>query len=333
MPNAIYQICCLILLFFLFSVTGWCIEVTLKYFQYHRFINRGFLIGPYCPIYGSGAVLVTVIVGGFARFEKSYGITFVISFFACGLLEYAVSYYMEKMFHARWWDYSQKPMNLDGRIWIGNLILFGIGGTVIVKVIDPFLYAQFAKLSDTALAVCTALIAAVMGTDAVVSHFIMKLVKVGTENSKADDTETIGREIHELLSNRSALHRRIAEAYPDVIYRTDRIKERIKSEYDKLVSEKLEAERAKFADETKKLRQNLSDKMASEKDKLSLLSVQDKIIGLQQKLISLLEHGASPTDKSIIKLENEINSCLEEEKQLEASTDADTSSCDKTQNV
>ena len=57
-------LCQLIVLFFVFSVLGWMMEVTLKYIQYHRFINRGFLIGPYCPIYGSGVVLVTVLVGG-----------------------------------------------------------------------------------------------------------------------------------------------------------------------------------------------------------------------------------------------------------------------------
>ena len=54
-------LCQLIVLFFVFSVLGWMMEVTLKYIQYHRFINRGFLIGPYCPIYGSGVVLVTVL--------------------------------------------------------------------------------------------------------------------------------------------------------------------------------------------------------------------------------------------------------------------------------
>ena len=58
-------LCQLIILYFVFSCLGWMMEVTLKYIQYHRFINRGFLIGPYCPIYGCGVVLVTVLVGGF----------------------------------------------------------------------------------------------------------------------------------------------------------------------------------------------------------------------------------------------------------------------------
>ena len=88
----------LIVLFFCYSVAGWCMEVILKYIQFHRFINRGFLIGPYCPIYGSGAVVVTVLVGGLIG-NASYIVTFLASFVLCGVLEYFVSWYMEKMFH------------------------------------------------------------------------------------------------------------------------------------------------------------------------------------------------------------------------------------------
>ena len=76
----------LIVLFFCYSVAGWCMEVILKYIQFHRFINRGFLIGPYCPIYGSGAVVVTVLVGGLIG-NASYIVTFLASFVLCGVLK------------------------------------------------------------------------------------------------------------------------------------------------------------------------------------------------------------------------------------------------------
>ncbi len=99
----------------IYAILGWIMEVTCKLIQYKRFINRGFLIGPYCPIYGSGAVVVTVLVGGLIG-NASYIVTFLASFVLCGVLEYFVSWYMEKMFHARWWDYSQKPMNLHAQL-------------------------------------------------------------------------------------------------------------------------------------------------------------------------------------------------------------------------
>ena len=146
-------LCQLIILFFIFSIVGWMIEVTLKYFQYHRFINRGFMIGPYCPIYGSGVVAITVCVGGLVGLDGSIGDTFLAGFFICGALEYFTSWYMEKLFHARWWDYSRKPMNLNGRVWIGNLILFGIASVAVVRIIDP-VYFRLIEKTALRLAVC-----------------------------------------------------------------------------------------------------------------------------------------------------------------------------------
>lgn len=108
----INTMCQLTILFFVFSVIGWCMEVVLKFIQYHRFINRGFLIGPYCPIYGIGVVAVTVLVGGMFSREGTISEIFFAGYVLCGVLEYFTSWYMEKFFHARWWDYSNKPMNL-----------------------------------------------------------------------------------------------------------------------------------------------------------------------------------------------------------------------------
>ena len=198
----------LILLFFAYAFLGWCIEVTLKYFQFHRFINRGFLTGPWLPIYGSGAALITVVIKGLAPLEFSVGTTFIVSFLLCGFLEYMTSYVLEKRFHARWWDYSSKPMNLHGRVWIGNLVLFGLGGVVIVDLINPLLL----RLSEQ---------------DYVMSHFVLKLVKSGVESSDADETEAISKEVRLLLSNRSVFYRRFADAYPEVIYKTERIAKRM----------------------------------------------------------------------------------------------------------
>ena len=166
-----------VILFFIFAVLGWMMEVTLKYIQYHRFINRGFLIGPYCPIYGAGVVGVTVLVGGLIGREGTYGETFLAGFVICGFLEYMTSLYMEKMFHARWWDYSDKPMNLHGRIWIGNLILFGLASLVIVKFIDPHYFDFIEGMNVKLLAVLSWSIIILMAFDYGLSHFLMNIVK------------------------------------------------------------------------------------------------------------------------------------------------------------
>ena len=194
----------LILLFFAYAFLGWCIEVTLKYFQFHRFINRGFLTGPWLPIYGSGAVLITVVVKGLAPLESSVGTTFVISFILCGIVEYMTSFFLEKRFHARWWDYSQKPMNLHGRVWIGNLVLFGLGGVLIVDLFNPLLFHLSEHMSFSLREILAIVLSCVFVADYVMSHFVLKLVKTGVENSDADDTEAINKEVHLLLERIAA---------------------------------------------------------------------------------------------------------------------------------
>ena len=204
-----------VIMLFLFSILGWVMEVTLKFIQYHRFINRGVLIGPYCPIYGFGVVGVTILVGGLLGRAGTYPETFMAGFVICGFLEYMTSLYMEKMFHARWWDYSNKPMNLHGRIWIGNLILFGLASVIIVKLIDPHYFNFIATIDPLIISVLAWIIIILMVSDYILSHILMNIVKKEIDNSTGDNTEEISRQIHELLRNRSALHRRILQAYPD----------------------------------------------------------------------------------------------------------------------
>ena len=276
----------LILLFFAYAFLGWCIEVTLKYFQFHRFINRGFLTGPWLPIYGSGAALITVVIKGLAPLEFSVGTTFAVSFLLCGFLEYMTSYVLEKRFHARWWDYSQKPMNLHGRVWIGNLILFGLGGVVIVDLINPLLLRLSEHMSFRLRETLVIVLSCIFAADYVMSHFVLKLVKTGVESSEADDTEAINKEIHLLLRDRSFFHRRFAEAYPEVIYRTDRIAARV------------EAIKA----ETERLRLEAEQRAAEVKHEVEVnleptALVKNTIIEKQEALIDLLYQEDTASDE------------------------------------
>ncbi len=274
----------LVLIFFAFSFLGWCIEVTLKYFEFHRFINRGFLTGPWLPIYGSGAALITVVVGGLAPLERGYGTTFALSFVLCGVLEYMTSFVMEKRFHARWWDYSKKPMNLHGRVWIGNLVLFGLGGVLIIHVFDPILYRLFAKTPLTAREILALCLSAVFAADYVVSHFVLKLVKTGVEGSEADSSEQISLEVRLLLHDRSVFYRRFADAYPEVIYRTERISARM----DAILAE------------TEQLRREAEQRLESGRDQLAQRLeptpvLKSGLIEKQEALIALLYDEATAT--------------------------------------
>ncbi len=297
----------LVLLFFAYAFLGWCIEVTLKYFQFHRFINRGFLTGPWLPIYGSGAALITVAVKGLSPLESSVGTTFVISFILCGFIEYWTSYFLEKRFHARWWDYSRKPMNLHGRVWIGNLILFGLGGVLIIEAINPLLLWLSGHMSQGLRQVLAICLSTVFAADYVMSHFVLKLVKNGVESSEADDTEAINKEIRLLLSDRTVFHRRFAEAYPEVIYRTERI------------SAHMEAIRA----ETERLRLEAEQRVAEMKHEVEVnleptVMVKNTIIEKQAALIDLLyrEDCASDEMKALKREVEQKQSILQKRRDL-----------------
>lgn len=124
------------LLFIIYAVIGWCMEVVCKLIQYKKFVDRGFLIGPYCPIYGVGALLITFFLN---KYVQDPVVLFVMAVVVCGILEYLTSYFMEKIYHARWWDYSSKKFNINGRICLSNLIAFGILGMFIMYISNPFL--------------------------------------------------------------------------------------------------------------------------------------------------------------------------------------------------
>ena len=274
----------LILMFFFYSFLGWCMEVVLKYIQLHRFVNRGFYSGPVCPIYGSGAVLITLAVRLLSPFESAVGTTFAVSFALCGTLEYLTSYIMEKRFHARWWDYSHKPMNLHGRVWIGNLVLFGLGGVGVVHLMNPVLLAFLTGLPAMAEEIAVGVLLALFAADYVLTHFMMKLVKTGVESSEADSTEALNQEIRLLLSNRNVFYRRFADAYPDVIYRTERIKSRLDAIREEADRMRREAERL-LADQ--------KQQMISRAEPSSM--VKSGIIQQQGQLIALLYDEASAT--------------------------------------
>ncbi len=293
----------LLWLSFIYSFMGWVTEVVLKYLQYKRFINRGFLIGPYCPIYGTGAVIVTLGGDLLASVDRSWAMSFLIAFVLCGLLEYMTSYILEKHFHARWWDYSQKPMNLHGRVWIGNLILFGLGGMAIIKILNPRLLALPSLMDPLFFNSLLTAVSLLFVADVVMSAFIMSLLKRGVEESRSDKSEEIAAEVRYLLENRSVFHKRILDAYPELTFRTERVKarlERIRNEGEAirhLAEEKVEAleERAREA---------------ASKNLTTTWSLQREIIEKQDALIDSLKSGA---DQDALR---ELEAAIKEDKDI-----------------
>ena len=209
----------------IYSIIGWVYESTICSIGHRKLINRGFLNGPYCPIYGTGAVLVLLVLG---RIQNPVLLFFAGALVTCSL-EYLTSWLMEKLFHARWWDYSRKPMNLNGRIWIGNLILFGLASVVIVLWIDPIYFRIIAKCPPFWLHFAAVAITVLLATDLVASHVLMDVVRKEIDAQEGDNTEEISQHVHELLRDRNLFIRRIHQAYPELQARPRAMVERVKA--------------------------------------------------------------------------------------------------------
>lgn len=186
-----------IVIFFVYSFAGWFLESVGGILNVKKFVNRGFLIGPYCPVYGTGVVLIT-------RFLEKYSNDVILLFFMsaliCGILEYITSYVMEKIFHARWWDYHKSKFNLNGRICLETLILFGIFGILILKISNPFILGIVENIPIKLLYLLLNILVIILVIDVCISFSVIlkfrKNVKK-VEKEVRDNTDEIVRKVKE----------------------------------------------------------------------------------------------------------------------------------------
>lgn len=134
--------------FFIYSIIGWiwesflCSSVELK-----KLVNRGFFLGPYCPIYGLGATLSYLLL----RDIGSATLIFILASIVSCTIEYIVGYILEKIFKDRWWNYDNYPFQLHGRVCLYGLVIFGLANVVIVKFSTPFLMFSLSVIKDSIL--------------------------------------------------------------------------------------------------------------------------------------------------------------------------------------
>ena len=151
-------------------------------------MNRGFLIGPYCPVYGTGVVLISVLL---RQYKSDLVVFFVFTMLICGLLEYATSYFMEKLFNARWWDYSAKKFNINGRVCLENLILFCVAAAGIIYGTNPILEGCFINIPENIRHIVTWGLFLAFVIDAIFSFRIISKFKNEVTKEAKDNTEEI----------------------------------------------------------------------------------------------------------------------------------------------
>lgn len=267
-----------LVIFFIYSFCGWFMESVGGILNVKKFVNRGFLIGPYCPVYGFGVVLITLFL---QKYVNDILVLYFMSLLICGTLEYFTSYIMEKIFHARWWDYHKNRFNINGRICLETLIPFGIVGTVLVKFVNPAIFKFIDKIPNNILTIILTIISILFVIDVIISfkvifNFRKNVKKV--ENEVKDNTDEIVKKVkEETLEGLEELKYKISlslhETKRHVVYKSAKLQKRIK-EYRERISEELEETKEKlkkmaqkFVDSSNEFKKNFENATVEWKNK------------------------------------------------------------------
>lgn len=149
--------------FLIYAFLGWCAEVAFATVKTRSFVNRGFLNGPYCPIYGFGMVIVALCL---TPIEDSIVLLFLGSAVLTSLLEFVTGYVLERFFGDKWWDYSKMPLNIRGYICLPFSILWGVACVIIMRVIHPLVLKFIGLLDNRFGIVLTVILSALFLADA-----------------------------------------------------------------------------------------------------------------------------------------------------------------------
>lgn len=201
--------------FIIYSFLGWIMETALCSFLEKKIVNRGFLIGPICPIYGSGAILISMFL---SNYKNDWVVVFCLATILAGILEYFTSWAMEKIFHARWWDYSENKFNINGRICLETMIPFGILGLLLIYILNPVFLDILRKIPSNVVMVVSIILLILLIVDITLSFNVVskvtKTVKnINNNENRKDNTKEITDKVKELLRN-TWRGNRLVEAFP-----------------------------------------------------------------------------------------------------------------------
>lgn len=200
------------LLFFIYSVIGWFVEVTYVYIGTKKFINRGFLIGPYIPIYGYSALIMALYL---TQYKDNPLTVFLLAIFICTFIEYMISFNMEKLFNARWWDYSNSKFNINGRVCLKNGLGFGFLSLLLIYLINPWLVNLLEKLNPKLLIIISVICLVIFVFDFVTSLIVTFDIKNKIKKFDSDSTTEIRELINDKIKKK-LLKRRVLNAFPRV---------------------------------------------------------------------------------------------------------------------
>lgn len=183
--------------YIIYAHLGWWLETIYASFKEKKFINRGFLFGPFCSMYGFGAVSLIYFL---TPFENNLFLLFIIGVIITTVLEYITGYMLEKSFNTTWWDYSKEPLNLHGRICLSFSLLWGGISVILIKIINP-IFNKYSYITNTFYGkIILSIILVSMLLD-----FILTLISITKFNYLLDEFKTLHEEFKTKLDIREKL--------------------------------------------------------------------------------------------------------------------------------
>ena len=171
-----FELTQLIFYFAIYSFLGWLVEVAYAYSISKKFVNRGFLFGPFCPIYGFGLLSLIVLL---QSFTKNIFLFFIGAILTTSAIEYFTGFILEKIFKTHWWDYSKEKFNLHGYICLKFSIYWGIFGTLLYYFIHPFIALSVSHIPRILILILSPLIFIYFLTDFIFTiHSLFKIKSI-----------------------------------------------------------------------------------------------------------------------------------------------------------
>ena len=198
------------LLFFIYSFVGWCVEVAFVAVTSGKVVNRGFLNGPVCPIYGCGMLGVLMAL---TPIKNSLILLFIGGTIICSAVELFGGWILDKIFHMRWWDYSDNPFNIGGYVCLGFSIMWGMGVVFVVRLVHPPIMAlvdKLPKIIGVAL-ICISIILFVVDMIVTLKNLIGIKKSLGQLDKVAQNLNEIGNQIKDVVGNSAIIMAERAE--------------------------------------------------------------------------------------------------------------------------
>lgn len=243
MPQNFYE---LLWIFIIYAFFGWCTEVSYAAVNRGIFVNRGFLNGPYCPIYGCGVVIVVAVL---TPIKDNLIILFIGSFLLTSILEFITGFLLEKVFHNKWWDYSNLPFNIHGYVCLKFSIYWGMACVFIIDIVHPIIYKFITIIPHILGIVLVSIMMAVFITDVCIT--VATILKL---NKRLKSMDEIAQKIHKISDE---IGERVYESTAAVKDKSEEIQENSEE-----FIQKIETKNAENKKELEELREKYKELMS-----------------------------------------------------------------------